>query len=165
MKTILNYKTDFTVISTTDGWEKLYHSIRKVLEVPESFDLDVTSEMIDNFLIRYRNNDDVDSNEKPFEINFLDWFIREYLSLSGPIWDKAFHFNFGGVTTTRHGSMLDLYETWNFTLLDKKSIIASLPGDWVFDHIEEVKQFMENSNKEYLFLTRLKDIFPAEVCF
>lgn len=163
MKTVLNYKIDFTPISTTDGWEKLYQSVRKALEVPEEFDLEVTGEQIENFLIKYRRNNS--NGEGPFEINFLDWFIRKYLSLSGPIWDKAFQFNFEGVTTTQHGSISDLYETWSFTLLDKKSIVASLPGDWVFNHIEEVKQFMEDSNREYLMLTKLRDIFPVEVCF
>ena len=81
MKNLLEHKKESTKITVLPDWEKVYKDLREILEVPE--DWECNSE---KFV-----KSDID-DEYPFEVQFLDFFIRDFLKLTGPIWNNVFYF-------------------------------------------------------------------------
>ena len=154
MKNLLEHKKESTKITVLPDWEKVYKDLREILEVPE--DWECNSE---KFV-----KSDID-DECPFEIQFLDFFIRDFLKLTGPIWNNVFYFQRKGVKPAGyHGSLSgQLVVTWDFVVLGRREVLQKLNGLDIYDNLEDVNKFMDLSNKTYMKLIEIQRYFPAEI--
>lgn len=155
MKNLLELKKESTKITVLPDWEKVYKDIREILNVPENWECN--SEKI--------VNNGFESDELPFEVQFLDFFIRDFLELTGPIWNNVFYFQRKGIKPAGyHGSLSDkMVVTWDFVVLGRREVLQKLNGLDIYDNLEEVNKFMDLSNKTYMKLIEIQRYFPVEI--
>lgn len=162
MKSLLEFKQESVIVEKPkEEWNKLY---LELLELFKSWGLE---DRVNSFKYEYRGLGG--SFNKNFERSFITKLIIHVLDINrdSRLWDGIFSIEkTSSVPKSYHGSGSNItVNTYSFELRDKPEVLDYLPGGWVYEHLEEVKDFMDQYNKKYMRLFEIKRLFPLEVEF
>lgn len=161
MKSLLEFKrTAIKIKDPNKGWEDLYQSL---IELFENWGVE---DRVDSYT-DYKWEDSSEKFNRNFEKVFISGLIKHVLQLDqcSPIWRNIFNLD---CTSSRaesyHGSYSDnIIKSYEFQLRDKMEVLNSLGGEWVFNHYEEVKDFLNQHNDKYMKLFEINRLFPIDI--
>lgn len=161
MKSLLEFKQSAVNLEKPNKeWEKLYQNL---LDKFKEWGLD---NKVESF-VSYQWNDISSNFNKYFERVFIGELIRHVLDIKRG--DTLFYNIFSirtvnSFTKSYHGSDSNVYiETYDFLLKSKQEILDNLTGEWVFNHYDQVKDFMDQYNDKYIKLVEIKRLFPISI--
>lgn len=161
MKSLLEFKqTAIKIKSPNKGWEDLYQSL---IELFKEWGVE---SRVDSYT-DYKWEDSSERFNKNFERVFISGLIKHVLQLDqhNPIWRNIFKLDCtSNRTESYHGSYGDnIIESYEFQLRDKQEVLSNLSGEWVFNHYDEVKDFLDQYNDKYIKLFEINRLFPIDI--
>lgn len=159
MKSLLERKREsIQLVKPSVDWENLYIGISKLLESwgidPDSVDtsgfINQTSGLID------------------FEPKFIELYIKKALGIpqDNPLWRDILRVELlNEEPKSYHGSAASTtISTWGLVIRDKNEILKNISGNWVYNNISEVSDFMDvYKNTIYMRLVEIRRLFPIKV--